>query len=245
MNGGAPDDAGLVHFISEVGIWSVNPYRGCPFRCVYCTARGQGEAVPRLMPDEAAARLREALQDVPPDAELFVGAMADAYPPVEAELGLTREVLREVSRQGRAFCVNTKGTLVTRDTDVLKAHQGHCDVYVSLGMLDEAAVRALEPGAPPAAERLHVIGELHAAGIDVNVDASPWIPGVSCLEELLDRLPAGVGVQVTPLDLRHLGGRITLLGRALAQADVNASYAVERRRLGDRPGVLWKDAPAD
>jgi hypothetical protein len=81
--------------------------------------------------------------------------------------------------------------------------------------------------------------------VDVNVDASPWIPGVSRLEELLDRLPAGVGVQVTPLDLRHLGGRITLLGRALAQADVNASYAVERRRLGDRPGVLWKDAPAD
>jgi len=230
-------------FIGEVGVWSVNPYQRCPFRCVYCIAGSQGEAVPWHPGELVVPELRKALEQVPQGTELFVGAVVDAYPPVEEELGLTRSVLGEFSRQGRPFCINTKSTLVCRDIDILRSHPAHCDVYLGLCSLNEEALRALEPGAPSGAERLEAIRSLKSAGVDVNVDAGPWIPGVCDVEELMSRLPNGVRVQFEPLDIRRFGRTATILGQVFTQEDINAAYEVVRARFGDVPGVRWKDAP--
>ena len=240
-----PDTAGeetsrLLWFIGAVGVWSVNPYRKCPFRCVYCIAASQGEAVPWYAADRVVPELREALEQVPPDKELFVGALVDAYPPVEERLGLTRAILEEFSRQKRPFCINTKSTLVCREIDILQSHPAHCDVYLGLCSLDEGALRVLEPGAPSVTERLAAIRALKTAGVDVNVDAGPWIPGVSNAEDLISRLPPGVGLQFEPLDIRHFGDSATVLGRTYTQQGINAAYQAERRRIGDMPGVRWK-----
>ncbi len=223
--GSADDEASrLTRFIGEVGIWSVDPYQRCSFRCVYCIADSQGESTPRHSAGRVVAALRRDLEAVPPEAELFIGATADAYPPVERELGLTRLVLAEVSRQGRPFCVATKGTLVLRDIDILRDHGGHCDVYLSLATLDDEALRRLEPGAPSAGERLDAIRALHDAGVDVHVEASPWIPGVSRAEELLAALPSGVGVKFVPLDTRRFGETATILGRRFSQTEILDAY---------------------
>ena len=233
----------LLWFIGGVGIWSVNPYRGCPFRCVYCIAASQGEAIPWYTADRVVPELRKALEQVPQDTEVFVGALVDAYPPVEERLGLTRAVLEELSRQKRPFCINTKSTLVCRDTDILQSHPAHCDVYLGLCSLNETALRVLEPGAPSAAERLEAIRALSSAGVDVNVDAGPWIPGVSDAEELVGRLPQGVALQFEALDIRHFGDSATILGRTYTQQGINAAYQAERRRIGDTPGVRWNEPP--
>lgn len=241
MPSAGEDTARLLWFIGAVGIWSVNPYRRCPFRCVYCIAASQGEAIPWYAADRVVPELRKALERVPQDTELFVGALVDAYPPVEERRGLTRAILEELSRQKRPFCINTKGTLVCRDIDILQNHPAHCDVYVGLCCLDESGVRALEPGAPSAGERLEAIRILKSAGVDVNVDAGPWIPGVSDAEELLSQLPPGVGVQFEPLDIRHIGDSATILGRTYTQPEIKAAYQAERRRIGEVPGVRWNE----
>ncbi len=226
-------DGDLVRFISEVGIWSVDSYRRCSFRCVYCIAGSQGKSTPRHSADRVVAALRGELEAVPPQAELFIGATADAYPPIERELGLTRLVLGEISRRGRPFCVATKGTLVLRDIDILLGHAGHCDVYLSLATADEEVLRRLESGAPSAGERLDVIRALHAAGVDVHVDASPWIPGISRAEELLAALPPGVGVKFEPLDTRRLGDTPTVLGRRFSQAEILDAYGDAGLKVGE------------
>jgi len=243
MPSAGEDAARLLWFIGGVGVWSVNPYRKCPFRCVYCIAASQGEAVPWYAVDRVVPELRKALKQVPQDTEVFVGAVVDAYPPLEGRLGLTRAILAELSRQKRPFCINTKGTLVCRDIDILQGHPAHCDVYVGLCTLDERAVRILEPGAPSAADRLAVIRALKSAGIDVNVDAGPWVPGVSDAEGLLSRLPEGVGTQFEALDIRHFGESATMLGRTYTQPEIDAAYQAERRRIGEMPGVRWSEPP--
>ena len=233
----------FVWFIDEVGIWSVNPYQRCSFRCVYCIAASQGEATPWYPVNQVVSESNKALDHIPSTTELFIGAMADAYPPVEEQLGITRVILKEISRQERSFCINTKSTLVCRDIDILQVHTGHCDVYISLCTLDEDAVRVLEPGSPSVAERLDAISILNDAGIDVNVDASPWIPSVSDAGGLIAALPEGVGIQFGPLDIRHFGEPARFLGRTFTQQEVNEAYMAERQRISDQPGIHWKGAP--
>lgn len=241
IKSGEAENSRLLWFINEVGVWSLNPYRKCAFRCIYCIAGTQGEAIPWYPAGTVIPKLRDALGRVPHDTELFVGALADAYPPVEKELSLTRMILQELSRQERPFCINTKSTLVCRDMDILLSHTGHCDVYIGLCSLDDDAFRKLEPGAPSASERFDAIRTLNEAGIDVNIDAGPWIPGLSNAEDLIAKRPAGVNIQFEPLDIRHFGDSATILGRTFTQEEIDSYYRIERQKIGNIAGVLWKD----
>ena len=190
------DDVKLVWFIKHPSsrVWSVNPYRACGIRCVYCIARSQGKAEPWFGPDRVTDELRTRIAEVPSDVEVFVGSLVDAYPREEEDLGVTRLVLSELSRQVRPFCINTKSNLVQRDADILVRHEGHCDVFMSLCSVDQGIISRLETNAPSVADRLQAVSVLDAAGVDVNIDAAPWIPGVSDIGALIDAWPAGVGL---------------------------------------------------
>lgn len=242
MNSRLDKEIKLVWFIDHPSArsWSVNPYRRCGIRCVYCLARSQGKAEPWFGPDRIVEELRARLSAVPLDIEVGVGALVDAYPPEEEDLGLTRIVLSELSREKRPFCINTKSNLVQRDADILLRHSGHCDVFMSLCTLDEGMISKLEVNAPSAADRLRAVSELHRAGVDVHIDAAPWIPGISDIGALLEAIPAGVGIQVAPLDIRHIGAGATLGGMRFTQEQIEAAYRDHRKALGENPRVRWK-----
>ena len=243
MNAKQENDIKLVWFIDHPSarVWSVNPYQRCGIRCVYCIAQSQGKAEPWFGPDYVADELRSRLVKIPLDVEVEVGALVDAYPPKEEKLGLTRIVLSELSRQKRPFCINTKSDLVLRDADILVRHDGHCDVFMSLCSLDERIISRLEVNAPSAVDRLRVVFALYRAGVDVHIDASPWIPGVSDIGALLDAIPAGVRVQVAPLDIRHIGSEATIAGMRFTQEQINAAYRDHRKAVDENSRVRWKD----
>jgi DNA repair photolyase len=240
------DGARLLWFISHSSarIWSVNPYRACGIQCIYCIAGSQGQAEPWFGPDRGTDELRTRISEVPSDVEVFVGALVDAYPREEEDLGVTRLVLSELSRQARPFCINTKSSLVQRDSDILLQHKGHCDVFMSLCSLDQSIISRLEINAPSVAERLRAVRVLSEAGIDIHIDAAPWIPGAGDIGALLAALPAGVRVQVAPLDIRHMGSEATLAGMSLAQEQINAAYRQHRAAIGDNARVRWKEPVA-
>ena len=231
----------LVHYLDIVGIWSINPYQRCAHRCQYCIACSQGESTPWYGADALIPVFRSGLAQVPGGTELFIGVLADAYPPVERDNGLTRLLIEELVRQQRPFCISSKSDLVCREIDLLAGYREHCDVYLSLCSMQEEALRVLEPGAPAAAQRIAALHRLHAAGIAVNIDAAPWIPGISDAAALIAMLPDGANIQFAPLDLHHCNGSITLLGWRYTQAEIDAAYRQERARIGEQARVIWKD----
>jgi len=236
------DDIRLVWFIKHPSarVWSVNPYKACGIRCVYCIARSQGKAEPWFGADRVTDELRRRLAQVPLDVEVFIGALVDAYPPEEQDIGVTRAVLTELSRQGRPFCINTKSNLVQRDTDILVNHKGHCDVFLSLCSLDESIISQLEPNAPSVAERLQAVSTLFQAGVDINIDASPWIPGISDIGALLDVLPTEVHIQVAPLDIEHIGSEVKFAGMNFTQEQIDTEYQKHREAVDNDSRVRWK-----
>ena len=219
--------------------WALSTYARCEFRCVYCVTGVQGASTPKLPTDVLVERLRAELHHRP-DVRIAVGALCDAYPDVEQRLGVTRAAIEVLVEEERTFGITTKGTTVLRDADLLRAG-GRASVTVSLCSTDDAVLRQLDPRAPRVAERLGVVQELAAQGIDVKVSVAPWIPGVTDAEALLDAVGDAAQVWFTVLNVHDPHVASTRFGRRFDQARLNAAFERERDRIGPRPGVFWFD----
>jgi DNA repair photolyase len=222
------------------GMWSVTPYERCDFRCVYCCTRVQGRSEAPGPTPAVLDAFRAALRDVPADELLILGAFSDAYPPVEAETGLTRAIVTEIIRQQRPLTIVTKGTTVRRDADLLRRHRGaQCLVQISISSVDDAVLRRMDPGAPSIDERFETLLALRDAGVEVNVNLLPWIPGVTDTDAIIARTPSDVEIVVAPLAVSAYGDRIKMLGRTFLREEVNAAYMDEYRRLGHVRNTSW------
>lgn len=230
----------LLAYLDACTVWALTPYENCEFRCVYCNVRAQGTSRPFLPPADLLVLFRRELAQVPAQYSIILGVLGDAYPPIEAEVGATRLLLRELIQAQRAFHVVTKGDTVCRDVDLL-APYARCCVHISLCTVDENALARLDPGAPSALTRLRVVEHLRKEGVPVEVKAAPWIPGVTDPDALVARVPFGVPVEFAPLNVANYSGRLKLLGRRYTQDAVDTLYSEARARFAPRPHVRWLD----
>jgi len=175
--------------------WTVNPYRGCEHGCIYCFARPYHEYLgyscgldfetkivakhdaPDLLKRELAHRRWKG-------EPIVMSAITDIYQPLEKELRLARGCLEVMADCGQPVSTMTKGALVLRDIDLwqkLGAHNAG-RVTVTLVTLDDELAKKLEPRAASPTRRLHMIRELHKAGVPVSVNIAPVIPGLTDTE---------------------------------------------------------------
>ena len=172
--------------------WSLNPYRGCQHRCSYCFARvshtylghdaGRDFDEVIYVKTNIAAVLQAELRKPSWGGEsIAIGTATDPYQPVEGRYRLTRACLEVLVGARNRANVTTKGTLVVRDSDLLRelAEVAGCGVSISLITLDEGVWRALEAGAPPPRQRLRALERLAAAGVPVGLALAPILPGLT------------------------------------------------------------------
>jgi len=175
--------------------WSLNPYKGCGHACGYCYARAyhsfldlpassfETQLFAKLnVADVLRAELRRPSWR---GDHIAVGTATDPYQPIEGQYRLTRKCLEELADVDNPGSVTTKGTLVTRDIDVLSDLAQHTDfgVNMSLISLDHDLLRRLEPNAPGPTSRLRAMERLSQAGIPVSVYLSPVLPGITDQQE--------------------------------------------------------------
>lgn len=221
------------------GMWSLTPYDKCEFRCLYCVTRVQGTSKLSVAEADLLPDLRRRLDAVPFEELVIIGAFSDGYPPVEEEIGITRRVVEELAVRGRRFVIVTKGRTVLREIDLLSRVRDRCKVQISISSVNDDVLRRLDPGAPSASERFGILRALRDAGIEVNLNALPWIPGVSETAALIAATPPDVEIIFSPLCLGPGRDSLTLLGRRHTRAEVNARYMAEYRRYGHVPNTSW------
>ena len=202
---------------------SLNPYRGCVHACAYCFARPTHEylgwsagldfetriAVKRDAPE----LLRKALASPRWKPQVVaLGAVTDAYQPVERRLLISRRCLEVFAEFRNPVSIVTKSALVARDADLLAELARHeaAAVFVSVTSLDDDLARRMEPGAPPPRRRLAAIRALAEAGVPVGAMIAPIVPalndseipalleavaaaGARCARPVMLRLPHGLG----------------------------------------------------
>jgi len=188
--------------------WTINPYRGCEFGCLYCYARytheymeldgGEFErkifvkkdAGPLLAYDVAHkySYASECSRGERPE-HIAIGTATDPYQPAEREYGVTRACLEELAkREGLSISVITKSNQIVRDIDVFKriAERSELALNITVTTLRPRLARLLEPRAPRPDLRIAAVRQLREAGLRVGVSASPLIPGITDREGELE-----------------------------------------------------------
>ena len=104
--------------------------------------------------------------------------MSDPYNPFEKELQLTRHALELLDAYGFGAAVATKGTLITRDADILREITSHSPVLckITVTTCDDALAAKLEPRAPSSSARLAAVEKLAGQGIFTGVLLMPVLP---------------------------------------------------------------------
>lgn len=169
---------------------SINPYRGCEHGCIYCYARpfheylglsaGIDFETKIFVKEQAPELLREELMSPRWKPQpIGLAGVTDVYQPAEKRLQLTRRCLQVLLEFRNPVVLITKNALITRDIDILSAMAAENLVSVTLSVttLDADLQRKLEPRASTPRARLDAIRTLASAGIPVNVNMAPIIPG--------------------------------------------------------------------
>ncbi|MEV5541210.1 Rv2578c family radical SAM protein [Saccharopolyspora shandongensis] len=200
--------------------WTVNPYRGCTHACIYCFARrthtyldldaGHDFDSKIVVKVNAGTLLRKELTSPRWTGEpIAMGTNTDPYQRAEGRYRLMREILAALRDHANPFSILTKGTLILRDLDLITeaAQRTRVSVAVSVGSVDEALWRAVEPGTPSPLRRLDVVRRFTEAGIGCSVLMAPILPGLSDSAAEIDRTVAAIAeagaTSLTPLIL-HL-----------------------------------------
>lgn len=196
---------------------SLNPYRGCEHGCIYCFARpshgflglsaGLDFETRLIARPNAPQRLAEELRRKGyRPAPLAIGTNTDPYQPLEARMGIMRQVLEVLSAFNHPVAIVTRGATILRDLDLLSdmARRNLVRVGVSLTTLDARLARAMEPRAPTPETRLRMIAQLADGGIPTRVMAAPMIPALTDheLEAILTRAAKAGAKAATMIVLR-------------------------------------------
>lgn len=230
---------------------SVNPYRGCEHGCIYCFARpthaflgmspgldfetrliarpGIGKVLAREL---SARRYRV--------APLAIGTNTDPYQPIEARLGIMREILGVLRDFRHPVTITTKGTLIERDIAIIAemAAQGLARVGISVTTLDADLSRTMEPRAPAPARRLATIARLRDAGVPVRLMLAPLIPGLTDHEiEPILQAGAGAGAVSAGWIVLRLPGEVAGLWAEWAARNIPDRAAKVMTRLRDMHGA--------
>ncbi|MFD5001057.1 Rv2578c family radical SAM protein [Streptomyces buecherae] len=200
--------------------WTVNPYRGCSHACVYCFARkthsyldldtGIGFDSQIVVKVNAPEVLRRELAAGSWTGEhIAMGTNVDCYQRAEGRYRLMPGILSALIERSNPFSILTKGTLILRDLELLRAAAARSDVGVSMsvGFTDPELWRTVEPGTPSPERRLDTVRTLTDHGIACGVLMAPVIPYLGDSPEQLRRTVAAIAAagatSVTPLVL-HL-----------------------------------------
>jgi DNA repair photolyase len=200
--------------------WTINPYRGCSHACVYCFARnthtyldldsGHDFDTQIVVKVNAPDVLRRELRSARWAGEhIAMGTNVDCYQRAEGKYRLMPGIITALTEAANPFSILTKGTLVLRDVDLLAraAEVTEVGMNVSVGIIDKALSRSIEPGTPSPERRLAICAALADRGLRCGVLMGPVIPFLSDspeqLEEAVRKIAAVGAVHVSPIVL-HL-----------------------------------------
>jgi DNA repair photolyase len=234
--------------------FSVNPYRGCQHACAYCYARpshqywgfGAGTDFEReiIVKVNAPELLRAAFEQKSWSGEpITFSGNTDCYQPLEGRYRLTRALLAICAEYKNPVAIITKSALVQRDLDVLQdlAACTRVMVFVSIPFADDAAGRAIEPGAAAIHRRFETLAVLSAAGIETGIAVAPIIPGLndSDIPALLARAKAAGATRAFHTLLRLPAEVKPVFLTRLREALPTVADKVEHAVLDVRGGRLY------
>lgn len=166
----------------------INPYVGCPHKCVYCYAEYMRKFSGHEENWGDFLDVRYCSVPLKPSVlfrtHILLSSVTDPYNPYEQQYKVTRQLLKQLQLCQAYVHILTKSTLVTRDIDLLQ-QLPQCDVTFSFSSADDAVRQLMEPGASPVEEKIKALQVLHDHHIQTAVMIAPILPGITDWKEII------------------------------------------------------------
>lgn len=170
--------------------FSLNPYTGCSFNCIYCYITSYIKEPYRVrLKKNLIENVKKDLKNFDKSYYIMLSNSSDPYPYIEKYLNLTREVLRIFKENGIKVLIVTKSDILLKDIDILK--EMNVVITVTITTLDEE-YKKIEPFAPHPERRIKMLEILKKNGIPTAVRIDPIIPffndDLEKIEKLIKRV---------------------------------------------------------
>ena len=163
--------------------YSLNPYRGCQHKCIYCYVPnvlrierknwGSFVDVKTNMPIVLSKELNKKKPGV-----VGISTVTDPYQPVENKYKLTRYCLEQLIKHDFPICIQTKSDLVLRDIDII-SNFSNCELIVSIATFNEDERKMLEPFSSSVKNRLKILESFSNSNVKNVVFFGPIYPTVT------------------------------------------------------------------
>jgi DNA repair photolyase len=172
--------------------YSINPYRGCEHGCIYCYARPTHEYLgfssgldfetKIMVKKDAPALLEKEFQSksyIP--QVIMLSGNTDCFQPAERKFKITRALLEVFLKYKNPVAIITKNSLIERDLDILTelSKLNLVGVTLSIPTLNKEIASVMEPRTTTPSRRMKTVENLSKAGIWVNVNIAPVVPGLT------------------------------------------------------------------
>jgi len=189
--------------------YTINPYSGCSFNCLYCYIRGSKYGLHMeeklVVKENAIEVLDKQLKNRAKKNQYGIIALASATEPYlqfEKELGLTRKILELILKYRFPVHIITKSDLVKRDFDLLKKineaailppdlegklhHKAL--ITFSFSTIDDSIGKMIEPGATSPSVRLETLETAAKEGFWTGVSMMPLLPEITDTNDELSKM---------------------------------------------------------
>ena len=226
--------------------YTLNPYSGCSFNCLYCYIRGSkyGEHMEEKLAvkTNAVELLDKALTNRAKKDQygiIVLSSATDPYLQVEKEYELTRQLLEVILKHRFPVHVITKSDLVTRDFDLLRQIEKAAKlpkdlvgklsqklfITFSFSTLDDEIGKIFEPGATAPSARLETLKSALNYGFLSGASLMPLLPFIS---------DTGKNLEFMFSEFRETGAKyvfpatLTLFGKDSADSKTLVMKAVKK-----------------
>ena len=180
--------------------YTLNPYNGCQFGCIYCDARSSKYHLPLDFENhiiikqgvdellyQRLSRARKLLPDV-----VGISGTTDPYQPAEAKFHNTRKCLVVLAKRRYPVHIFTKSRAVMEDLDLLEdiGRQSWATVSITIISANERIARFLDVRAPSPSGRFNTLKKIKsdAKHIQSGVLFIPMIPYLTDSKENLEEM---------------------------------------------------------
>ena len=168
--------------------YTINPYVGCPHKCVYCYAEYMKKFTAHPEPWGEFLDVRRCPVPLRPyllfHTHVMLSSVTDAYNPYEKDFRLTRKLMEQL-----VFCqthvqVLTKSPLIVRDIDLFKKLPSF-EGALSFSSAQESFRQLAEPCAGTVQEKLNALKTLKENGLSTAVVIAPIFPQITDWKEII------------------------------------------------------------
>ncbi|CAD5274638.1 MULTISPECIES: radical SAM protein [unclassified Imperialibacter] len=180
--------------------YTINPYSGCSFNCLFCYIRGSKYGVHMeeklAVKENAAALLDKALTLRARKGQygyIVLSSATDPYLQIEKDTRITRVLLEVILKHRFPLHVITRSDLIVRDFDLLDEIKNQAIlpsdltglapsgvlITFSFSTTNDAIAHIFEPGATPPSARLNAMARCLSGDFHTGVSLMPLLPYIS------------------------------------------------------------------